>query len=60
MPEKNGNKEIKLKHGKDPLSVITGGLILIWLGALFLLRNMGFILWHNWWSFRSAFSWSYL
>ncbi len=35
----------KKKHKDDPLSGITGGLILILLGVLFLLANMDYISW---------------
>lgn len=39
------------KHVSDPLSRITGGLILILLGVLFLLSTMDYIPWGMWWPY---------
>ena len=39
------------KSRKDSLSGIIGGLIVILLGVLFLLRNMGYLWWTNWWAY---------
>jgi cation transport ATPase len=56
MPEDNENQEKekrseekKQKH--DPLSSMTGGLILILLGVLFLLATMDYLSWSSWWQF---------
>jgi len=38
-------------HKRDPLSGMTGGLILILLGVLFLLATMDIILWGEWWPY---------
>ncbi len=46
--EKESNPEEK-KHKNDPLSGMTGGLILILLGVLFLLTTMDYISWGDWW-----------
>jgi len=51
MAEQDEHKEIEKKRGKDPLAGITGGLIVILLGVLFLLRNMGYLHWGNWWAY---------
>ncbi len=39
------------KHKHDPLSSMTGGLILILLGVLFLLVTMDHISWGSWWQY---------
>ncbi len=39
------------KHKDDPFSSMTGGLILILLGVLFLLANMDYISWSGWWQY---------
>jgi hypothetical protein len=53
--QKETNKKIESRaeerHKKDSLSGIIGGLIIILLGVLFLLRNMGYLWWHNWWAY---------
>jgi hypothetical protein len=54
MPENNNqnnntNDQKKPKH--DPLSGLTGGLILILLGVLFLLTTTDYLSWSNWWKF---------
>ncbi len=46
MAEDNQNKE---KH--DPWSRVTGGLILILLGVLFLLETMDVVSWGEWWKY---------
>jgi len=38
-------------HKHEPFSGITGGLTLILLGAIFLLANMGYISWGEWWAY---------
>jgi hypothetical protein len=48
MSEQN-EKESVNKH--DPLSGMTGGLILIILGVLFLLAQQGYISWNTWWAY---------
>ena len=48
--EKESSSE-KKKHKDDPLSGMTGGLILILLGVLFLLANMDYISWGGWWQY---------
>lgn len=48
--ERENNSEEK-KHKHDPLSGITGGLILILLGVLFLLTTMDYIGWGDWWKY---------
>lgn len=50
MEEKMGeaNKE---KHSHDAFSGITGGLVLILLGTLFLLATLDCISWGNWWAY---------
>jgi hypothetical protein len=45
--EEERNSEEK-KHKHDPLSGMTGGLILILLGVLFLLATMDYISWSGW------------
>jgi hypothetical protein len=51
--EKNKKSEIPPveKPRKDSLSGIIGGLIVILLGILFLLRNMGYLWWTDWWAY---------
>jgi len=39
------------KNKHDPISGITGGLILILLGVLFLLSTMDYIPWGDWWAY---------
>ncbi len=39
------------KHHHDHISRITGGLILIVLGVLFLLATFGHISWGDWWAY---------
>jgi hypothetical protein len=39
------------KHKHDPFSGMTGGLILILLGVLFLLAAMDYISWSGWWRY---------
>lgn len=39
------------KHQHDHISRITGGLILIVLGVLFLLTTFGHISWGDWWAY---------
>ncbi len=51
MKEQEKHREIRHCHIKDSISVITGGLIVVWLGVAFLLRNMGFLYWRNWWAY---------
>jgi uncharacterized membrane protein YjjP (DUF1212 family) len=51
MKEQEKHREIQHRHIKDPISPITGGLIVVWLGVVFLLRNMGFLYWRNWWAY---------
>lgn len=48
--EEEGIPEEK-KHKHDPFSGMTGGLILILLGVLFLLATMDYISWGNWWKY---------
>lgn len=43
------NSKKKDKH--DPFSGITGGLVLILLGVLFLLATLDYISWGNWWAY---------
>jgi len=50
VPEKN-SKGAKKAHQRDPYSGITGGMILILLGVLFLLATMDIISWGNWWAY---------
>jgi len=40
-----------VKKGHDPLSGVTGGLILILLGVLFLLTTLDYISWGDWWAY---------
>ena len=52
--EENQEKEgcsVGGKHKRDPLSGMTGGLILILLGVLFLLATMHYIRWSEWWAY---------
>jgi hypothetical protein len=51
MKEQEKHREIQHHNIKDPISPITGGLIVVWLGVVFLLSNMGFLYWHNWWAY---------
>lgn len=53
MPEQNEKEQqpAQKKHRKDTLSGIEWGLIVILLGVIFLLRNMGYIRWGNWWAY---------
>ena len=48
MSESNEKDPIKKQ---DPLSGMTGGLILIVLGILFLLAQQDYISWNNWWAY---------
>jgi len=48
--EKN-NQASERRHKRDPYSGIFGGLILILLGALFLLATMDVISWGDWWAY---------
>ena len=41
----------KKKNKHDPFSGITGGLVLILLGVLFLLATLDYISWSNWWAY---------
>ena len=45
----NKSSEKERKH--DPCSGITGGLILVLLGVLFLLSTMDVISWGDWWAY---------
>lgn len=47
--KEKSSMERKQKH--DPQSRVTGGLILILLGVLFLLATMDYILWSEWWAY---------
>lgn len=52
--KENQEQEISFmekKHKRDPLSGVTGGLILILLGALFLLATLDYIRWSEWWAY---------
>lgn len=44
-------KSLKERHKHDPLSGITGGLILILLGTIFLLATLDYIGWGDWWPY---------
>ncbi len=48
-PSSNDRESKRPKH--DPLSGLTGGLILILLGTLFLLTTMDYLSWSNWWQY---------
>jgi hypothetical protein len=48
MSEHNAKEAVKKQ---DPLSGMTGGLILILLGALFLLAQQDYISWDTWWAY---------
>jgi uncharacterized protein YjeT (DUF2065 family) len=48
---KNGDNHERKKPKHDPLSGLTGGLILILLGVLFLLTTMDYLSWSNWWQY---------
>ncbi len=39
------------KKSHDPLSGVTGGLILIFLGVLFLLTTLDYLSWVDWWAY---------
>ena len=47
--KERSSEEKKQKH--DPLASMTGGLILILLGVLFLLATMDYLSWSSWWQF---------
>jgi hypothetical protein len=51
MEEQEKYREMQHWSRKDPISPISGGLIVVWLGVVFLLRNMGFLYWRNWWAY---------
>lgn len=44
-------EEKKERHKHDPWSRMTGGLILILLGVLFLLATMEILSWGDWWAY---------
>jgi hypothetical protein len=48
MSVQNEKESVKKQ---DPLSGMTGGLILIVLGVLFLLAQQGYISWNSWWAY---------
>ena len=44
-------KKHQERHKHDPLSGVTGGLILILLGVLFLLATLDYLAWSDWWAY---------
>ena len=44
-------KSEKGEHEDKALGALTGGLILLWLGVSFLIRDYGYITWVNWWQY---------
>ena len=48
QPDANASEQ---KRQRRPFPSLTGGLILILLGVLFLLTEMGKIGWANWWAY---------
>ncbi len=49
LEKERSSEEKRPKH--DPFSSMTGGLILILLGVLFLLATTDYISWNRWWQF---------
>jgi Na+/glutamate symporter len=52
--EEKGEKSEKSEKGEHEdkaLGALTGGLILLWLGVSFLIRDYGYITWVNWWPY---------
>lgn len=49
--QEEGEKPMEGKHQHDHISRITGGLILIVLGVLFLLATFDYISWGDWWAY---------
>ena len=44
-------KSEKGEHEDKALGTLTGGLILLWLGVSFLIREYGYVTWANWWAY---------
>lgn len=51
MAEQGEQNDKIRKHQKDLISSISGGLIVILLGVLFLLVTMDYLGWSNWWTY---------
>lgn len=51
LTDQSSNDHETKKHKHDPFSGLTGGLILILLGILFLLTTMDYLSWSNWWQY---------
>lgn len=51
MVEQSEHHKKGQKYRQDLLSGILGGLIVMLLGVLFLLVNMGYLYWSNWWAY---------
>jgi hypothetical protein len=49
MTDNNGQDKKHPKH--DPFAGVTGGLILILLGVLFLLASLDYLSWGIWWAY---------
>jgi len=44
-------KSEKGEHEDKALGALTGGLILLWLGVSFLIREYGYVTWASWWAY---------